>query len=320
MRKPNGEYRIFLLGDSFAEGYTVNFEDLCSQVLKRELNGRGDRHYEVINGGTAGYSTDQELLLFEHRGIEYEPDLTVLLFYVNDVWFNNQTQYWRGFKPRFARAADSLTLTNVPVPPPDPNRFAFEVEGGKGLVGVVRRADAWFGTRSALYGLVRGGITGSAVLNGLAIKLGFGAIPNEWRGWKTVPDRELQEAWRITEALLRDLRRQTAAAGSELVIFWIPARPAVYEDDWHLTRQRYAMKDDEWSPDQDGKVLAEICARNELDCVIPGAAFRQRAQEHEGRKLYFAKDAHWTPDGHRLAGELLAEHIANKYLHPVSPR
>ena len=83
--KADKEYRIFVLGDSYAEGYTVEFDELFSEVLKRNLNKRHTRPIEVINTGTGGYSTDQELLLFKNEGVKYQPDLTVLLFCGNDV-------------------------------------------------------------------------------------------------------------------------------------------------------------------------------------------------------------------------------------------
>ena len=71
--KPAQEFRIVALGDSFAEGYTVEFEDLFSEVLKRRLNRDQRRPVQVINAGTGGYSTDQELLWFTTEGIITPP-------------------------------------------------------------------------------------------------------------------------------------------------------------------------------------------------------------------------------------------------------
>ena len=117
--KPNNEYRILILGDSFAEGYMVEFHELFSEVLKANLNTVDNLQLdvEVINSGTGGYSTDQELLWFYSEGKKYNPDLTVLMFYDNDVWFNNQHKYWRGEKPQFVIYDNQFVqLTNVPVP------------------------------------------------------------------------------------------------------------------------------------------------------------------------------------------------------------
>ncbi|MBK9015388.1 MAG: SGNH/GDSL hydrolase family protein [Saprospiraceae bacterium] len=117
LRKDSGEQRIVVLGDSFSEGYTVGFDSLFSEVLKKKLmETQSEQRIEVINTGTGGYSTDQELLCFESLGAKFQPDATVLMFCVNDPWFNNQHRYYsRGFKPLFVPEGDSLRLTNVPV-------------------------------------------------------------------------------------------------------------------------------------------------------------------------------------------------------------
>ena len=79
LENTSGAFRILILGDSFAEGYTVNFEYLFSEVLRQSLEKSEEGiEIEVINTGTAGYSTDQELIMFMEQGKKYTPNLTVL--------------------------------------------------------------------------------------------------------------------------------------------------------------------------------------------------------------------------------------------------
>ena len=52
-------------GDSFTQGDMVPFKELSSEVLKARLNDAGPGTHEVINAGTSGYSTDQELVIFQ---------------------------------------------------------------------------------------------------------------------------------------------------------------------------------------------------------------------------------------------------------------
>ena len=67
--KPAGTYRVVMLGDSFLEGYSVNREDRVSEQLEKLLAAQDpSRKYEVIALGTAGYSTDQELIWLESEG------------------------------------------------------------------------------------------------------------------------------------------------------------------------------------------------------------------------------------------------------------
>jgi hypothetical protein len=309
--KPQDMYRILILGDSFAEGYIVDLDSTVARVQERLLNSNGDRRYEVINGGTRGYSTDQELLFFGNDGRRYRPDLTILLFYVNDVWFNRQARYWRGSKPLFTSANGQLVLSNVPVPKPDPNTFAFAMQQDPRIAGWVPRIDAWLGVHSRLYGLARRSVTESSVLSGLTIRLGLAEPPNEWRAWKKSADPELQHAWSITEAILRRLQEEVVGSGSRLMIFYVPSPAAIYPDVWRATKRKYAMDDSAWSPEQDAVVLNSICRRAGIACVIPVARFRAEAERlrRAGKRLYFSRDEHWNNDGHRLAGRILADYV-----------
>jgi hypothetical protein len=62
--------------------------------------------------------------------------------------------------------------------------------------------------------------------------------------------------------------------------------------------------------------LATICRRNNFKCINPLEAFKDlaRKMEPEGERLYFAIDGHWNVNGHRLAGEILADYVHKNYL------
>ena len=47
-----------------------------------------------MNGGTAGYSTDQEMLFYETEGHRYQPRVVVLFFYYNDVVYNDRQEFF----------------------------------------------------------------------------------------------------------------------------------------------------------------------------------------------------------------------------------
>ncbi len=119
-KKTPAEYRILLLGDSFTDGYSVDQHEIVSEVLQKRLNVPSDRQVAVINAGTPGYSTDQELLYFRTEGKKFSPDLTVVMFCTNDVWSNNVKGNYRGQKPLFRLRKGRLVLRNVPIPQPAP--------------------------------------------------------------------------------------------------------------------------------------------------------------------------------------------------------
>jgi lysophospholipase L1-like esterase len=86
--KPAGVYRILLLGDSTTMGWGVRQEDTAAKSLERKLNAHppsGYQHVEVINAGVGNYDTVQEITYYETVGHTYDPDLVILVFFINDA-------------------------------------------------------------------------------------------------------------------------------------------------------------------------------------------------------------------------------------------
>jgi lysophospholipase L1-like esterase len=82
--KPENVKRIMFLGDSFTLGWGVPFDSIYSKKLERELN-KSAAEYEVINLGIGNYNNSMEVELFKRKGIQFDPDYVILMFYVNDA-------------------------------------------------------------------------------------------------------------------------------------------------------------------------------------------------------------------------------------------
>jgi GDSL-like Lipase/Acylhydrolase family len=83
--KPQGVFRVVVLGDSFTFGGKVPLEQSFSKSLERAL-GAFDRsgRYEVVNLAVPGYNTEQEMLALKEAGLPYHPDLVIVNYVLND--------------------------------------------------------------------------------------------------------------------------------------------------------------------------------------------------------------------------------------------
>ena len=325
--KPANECRILILGDSFSEGYTVSFEKLFSERLKDNLESRGDgRSYQVINAGTRAYSTDQELLFFESEGKKYSPDVVVLMFCENDVWFNMQLKYLHYHKPLFRLKDGGVELTNVPVPRPD---ISWTLGGNKkvGLydwltsksniyASVIRLLErtSWFGPQQEIRMAER---IWCRQLETLQEELRYGVpLPDEFRVWQRKRSPSMQCAWELTEALLRRLCDRVKESGGELIVFHIPTRENIYPFYWDVAKSFYGITEPDWDVGKVAKDLAAVCRRQSIRFISPTEDFKEDAAklEESGLRLYNVYEAHWNENGHELVGRILSEYVQENLL------
>mgnify|MGYP005840364267 CR=1 FL=1 len=304
--KPPGEFRILILGDSFAEGYTVNEEDLFSELLKQMLNNNINNRllYEVINAGTVGYATDQELLFFETEGKKYAPDLVLLMFYENDVLENiSITEMYSKYKPLFRLVNDQLILEKAPSD--DSGRGQMALEKSRERPSLKSRLQRLLLFRSA---------------NELLIRLGLLSAHNEVedsqkRYFQVLAIRdtpEVEYAWLLTDRLLRRLKDAVSEIEAKLVVFYIPSVYALDDRVWLDTSRRFGLELGEWDLKKPEMRLGMVCQDLKIPFMSIGDIFRSRAPElGQGPScFYHIGDGHWNKLGHRQVAEALFDFLA----------
>lgn len=111
--------RILFLGDSMVAGFEVEWDETFCQRLEALLAQRLGRSVQVVNGGVRGYGSDQSFLYYRERGREHRPDLVLLWLSDNDLLDDLTIHRMRRIfgKPAFVRSAgDELRLVGSPVP------------------------------------------------------------------------------------------------------------------------------------------------------------------------------------------------------------
>lgn len=85
-QKNADELRLLFVGDSITFGYGVAYADSyvarVEEILDREL---ANRRVRGVSLAVVGYSTWQQRILLETKGLDFRPDLVVIAFCLNDV-------------------------------------------------------------------------------------------------------------------------------------------------------------------------------------------------------------------------------------------
>ena len=244
------------------------------------------------------------------------------MFYPNDVWYNGQATYWRGYKPYFVLKDEKLLLKNVPVPKPDNIQKTDNAKGyRKGSLLIFTKK--WLSRHSYLYRFIIPRIKNIGWLYNVAIKLHLAdsvkrenLIPIEFMFYKRQHSDAVSNAWAITEALLSVFKEETAAINSKFLIFYIPAAHTIYTKQWADIKKKYNISDLSHDANQIATELNIICNKYQIDFINPTALFKIKAGELEkqGKRLYYLKDLHWNVYGNEFAGEILANFIYSYYL------
>lgn len=305
LEKPADVYRIAVLGDSYAEARQVAAEEAFWAVLPKELEHcgfAGGKKIEVLNFGTSGYGTAQELAVLESRALAYKPDLVLLQFTNgNDVRNNHFALEDEKTRPFYRLNPDGSlwrddTFTRTA-------SFAAQSSSRNELLR--RLAD-----HSRVVQLVRSVQTGSllrkAHADGGGVEQGLEAVvlaaPREPK-W--------EEAWTITERLIAKTAETARKGGAQFLVVTVPYAIQVHPDG-SLRKSLEAKLGvaDLFYPD---RRMADFGKKNGIG-VVPLAMEMQRLAEE--RKSYFhgfdnvgMGRGHWNAQGHRTAAELIARHL-----------
>ncbi|MGQ9689155.1 MAG: SGNH/GDSL hydrolase family protein [Desulfobaccales bacterium] len=311
---PPNTLRIAVLGDSFAEAMQVNQEEAFWAVMEKDLQrcGRlGGRQVEVLNLGQSGFGTALELLAWRHRARKYAPDIVLLAFFTgNDVADNSPAFMQFSYHPYFTLENGKLTLHDQQA------RENWEAKIQK----FGRKFYQWRHDNFRTYQLFREGLEGlNAWIATLSPK--GKAVPAPGASEAGIPDniyrppisQVWQEAWKVTEALLRLLRDEVAAAGARFYLVVLTNGPQVHPDP--KVRAAFAQSlgiEDLFYPD---RRLENFCRQEGIPVLLLAPVFQAEATR---QKVFFHGFAdnlgrgHWNRDGHRLAGQLLARWLCGQ--------
>jgi hypothetical protein len=301
--KRDGCFRVLALGDSYVEGFTVPFDKTVGQVLERGLD-RPGCPVEVVNGGTTGYSTDQEDLFYENEGYRYSPDVVLLFFYYNDILANGMQQVLGGiYKPIFVFDGPGVRLYKTPVQRGTTAPFSAGPAGGESSSALIAwvQQRLWFGAPTLYNSIGRLGLWPPNRPIGAALEL---------RVYSREDIPKLEDAWERTRRIILRLHAAVAARGERFAVVYIPNNMEVDDGAWSYGKLRYKIDETQWDRSRVATRLKAIVDSDGIPLLDLTAPLRE-ATTTAGR-TFFQQDGHWNATGHLTAGRAVTAFLGRE--------
>jgi hypothetical protein len=325
--KPDGVFRILIIGDSFVESYQVNLEKSFPRLLEARLNenrSAQDPRFEVIKAGYRAWGTDQEWLYFKCEGYKYEPDLVLLGFTINDVPDNylplkaRMAQWSESAppKPYYTWEEGQLKQYNFPFPPPpaevQPQTLYDYLYKYSLSYRVAEKG--WQSLKLKIAEL-------SQPPAALEVEPGESRYPR-WTIQFSMPlymaplPAEHEAAWQLTEALLRAFHQEVVVKGFKFAVYsnssmWT-VHPSIQEI---LISEEPLYTSAKFDWEQPDRRLGENLQTMGVPYLRLDPPFREQSAANNEQLLFF-REGHWNEAGHQLAAELIYHWLIEQKLVP----
>ncbi len=295
--KPPGVVRVLLLGGSAAEGYAVAEPRSVRAALEARLNALGCGHFEVINGGVAGYDTAQQAQFFALEGARYGADLVLLLFSHEDMLGALGSSDAEPNDPdRSTPSRMPRDLRLAPAPP----LYEWRSSAALRLISNASLAHATPLHRMlASVGLVERGRPPRAL-------------------WPFGLREESELAREVTEHRLAALAADVRSRGARFAVAYAPSLFEVDDQAWERLLMRYRMSPRFWTQQRVARRVARAAGLAQAPLLDLREPFARR--QAAGARLYFPEEGLWTEAGHALAADAVASWLKASLCPPFVER
>jgi hypothetical protein len=257
---------VVLIGDSFLEGPRVDQDVIVSEVLGERLG------VPVASFGQSDYGPVQELQVMRKLALGLEPRIVVWFFYEgNDVVFlehyGERLALTIQDEERFVRRSFTLNALDYLIRAANLNALGSQGD---------RRWASWIdaaGQRERIYFTAAG----------------------------SPPSSNREAALESVLRVLKAARRDAHAAGARFLLAFVPMKLRVYRD---LVSFPPDSESQRWKLDDLPQRLGAWAQQNSIPYLDLTRPLFSAAEA--GALVYLADDAHWSPEGHRVA----ADHVA----------
>ncbi|HLA43165.1 MAG TPA: SGNH/GDSL hydrolase family protein, partial [Aggregatilineales bacterium] len=300
LEKLPGTVRIAVIGDSFVEGFRVDYHYTFSQVLEKTLNENTDSIVEVYNFGVTGAPLSQYLHIMRYVSETYAPDIYVVNLYYNDFdeSFAQNVQ-----QPEVLQFGLDENGDITEIPPRDPQLpFWRELVISPAVVRYVR-FNLGYMTPSELWRAIKNEWTRSTQpAPSLPVDDGTPEIPTFQFRTELIAN--------LLQYVFPQMQALAAESGSHLLLMMDCLRLDITQGNsmdeiQQAVGYRY------------NQAVADVSDERGIPLLDLTSSFYDDFQIH-GQEFDFGKDGHWNAHAHNLVGHVLAERLITlEWLKPL---
>ena len=282
-KKPEGVFRILVLGDSFMEALQVPYEKSFPGLLERALDRRDGKRVEIVNASVSGWGTDDELQYLKAYGMQWNPDLILVAMTLhNDISDN--------LRERFH------TTQNGALVEQSRERASF-------LQYKVVQLKGFLATRSHAFQLLaRSRRAGE-------MRVEAGQLASHVTDLFTErADRSAMRGIELTSLLLARMQAMALAEGSRLTLVLLPLRVQLSGEGFEDLAQAAPGSTRGFDRERPQRLMTQVASRTGIPVIDLLPEFRAWTAGG-GAGLFLERDGHWNERGHRLAVEIVAREM-----------
>jgi lysophospholipase L1-like esterase len=283
--KPEGVFRVLILGDSFAQGWGVDVQDRFSEQASRLLQAAGKTNIEIINAGVNSYSPLLEFEYLRNIGIEFDPDMVVVVL----DWSDLHDDYFYGGWERYEAIKNEV--------------LGSEEQEPEEILGRKPAKFSWWLDHSTLVKFLETQIKGRYLTQ--HHQLGWENLVTDILIYERALDwPDYDQAWNLPVANLSLMKNYLAERNIDFVVGLVP-RGIFFADEWQAGRQLAGFRVGGAYDLQPVKMIeAKLKAKG-----IKLIDWYEPFLSSQAKPLFYDHDGHWTKLGHQLVGETLAKYL-----------
>jgi hypothetical protein len=290
--KPDGTYRIAMLGDSFVEGLEVEFDSTFLAIAEKRLNAKSNRTVELMNFGRIGMTQSEELILLREEVVRFSPDMVAVLFWPeNDIRDINRNTAINQLRPFFTISQKGELILDTSF---TQNR-QYKL---KTIFSPFKKRSVLISFLLERYGYLRWRMRESQLTPATDTQT---KLTGSLSLHTANPDPLYVENYRLNKVLIKEMAEYCANSG---IRFMLVCASAVYKPEDEARRREIDPTFSAKFFDEDLRAHTDTLNMEYLGLHESFVSHYQRT----GRSLTWS---HWNYEGHRVVADELSDKIEN---------